>query len=237
MIEALPQPRVENRLLAGLPPEQYNRLQPHFEVVNLSKSKILYEAGETVRHMYFPNRGMISLLSVNEDGTTIEVGMVGYEGVVGIPAVLKIEKMPYEAMVQLPCDVVRIKGDVIRAEFDRGERLQELLLRYTHVLLTQISQSAVCNRFHTAEKRLCRWLLIARVRAKSNTLLLTQEIIAHMLGTPRTGVTMAALTLQKEGFITYRRGKIIILNPKGLEGYACDCYKVIKNELDNFIND
>lgn len=226
----------ENRLLATLTEDELGRLYPHMEVIRLPQSKVLYEAGATVHNLYFPNNGMISLLSMNSDGTTIEVGMVGDEGVVGLPVILEIDTTPYGAMIQLTAEVIKIKGSVVKAEFSRGGRLNHLLLRYTHVLLTQIAQSVVCNRFHTIEKRLCRWLLIARDRVKSNNLSLTQEIIAHMLGISRTGVTTAAVSLQRAGLIRYSRGRIEILNPRAMEAAACECYQVIKEEFDRFID-
>ncbi len=206
------------------------------EVIRLAQSKILYDAGATVHNLYFPNKGMISLLSMNSDGTTIEVGMVGDEGAVGLPVILEIDTTPYGAMVQLPAEVVKIKGSVIKAEFNRGGRLNRLLLRYTHVLLTQIAQSVVCNRFHTIEKRLCRWLLIARDRVKANNLHLTQEIIAHMLGISRTGVTMAAVSLQRAGLIRYSRGRIEILNARAMESTACECYQIVREEFERYID-
>lgn len=225
---------VQNRLLKALPRDQFERLLPHMELVRMTQSKVLYEAGDTVHNLYFPNTGMISLLSMNGDGTTIEVGMVGDEGAVGIPVVLRIDTTPYGAMVQLPCEAVKIKGEIVKAEFDQRGRLDELLLRYTHVLLTQISQSVVCNRFHTIEKRLCRWLLVARDRVNTDTLHLTQEIIAHMLGTSRTGVTTAAGALQRAGFIRYSRGRIVMLDREGMEDFSCECYQITKDEFDRF---
>jgi CRP-like cAMP-binding protein len=225
---------VENRLLRSLSEDQLKRMLPHMQVMHLPQSKILYEAGATVNNLYFPNNGMISLLSMNGDGTTIEVGMVGNEGVVGIPIVLRINTTPYGAMVQLPSEVIKIKGEIIKAEFERRGRFEELLLRYTHVLLTQISQSVVCNRFHTIEKRLCRWLLVAHDRVKSDNLRLTQEIIAHMLGISRTGVTTAAGALQKAGFIRYSRGQIVLLDRKAMEAFSCECYQIVNEEFKRY---
>lgn len=225
---------VENRLLKSLPEDQFERLMPHMHVMKLPQSRVIYEAGAKVSNLYFPNDGMISLLSMNGDGTTIEVGMVGNEGVVGIPVVLRINTTPYGAMVQLPAEVIKIGGEVIKAEFGTRSRLEELLLCYTHVLLTQISQSVVCNRFHTIEKRLCRWLLVARDRVKSDTLNLTQEIIAHMLGISRTGVTNAAGALQKAGFIRYSRGRILLLDRQAMEDFSCECYQITKEEFQRF---
>jgi len=229
--------QVQNKLLAALPQDELEQLLPNLEPVHLEKSEIIYVTGDAVKYSYFPNTGMISLLSTTESGATIEVAMVGQEGVMGIPPVLRINTTPYEAMVQITSEALRIKADSLVKEFDRGGTLQKLILRYTHVLLTQISQSAVCNRFHNIEKRLCRWLLVARDRIDSDYLDLTQEIIAHMLGTPRTGVTMAACALQKQGLISYARGKITILDRTGLEADACECYRIFKEEYDHFISE
>jgi|ERR1044071_459351 CRP-like cAMP-binding protein len=225
---------IENRLLKSLPEDQLARLSPHMEMMRLPQSRTLYEAGATVNNLYFPNDGMISLLSMNGDGTTIEVGMVGNEGVVGLPIVLRINTTPYGAMVQLPSEVIKIRGEIVKAEFERPGPFNHLLLRYTHVLLTQISQSVVCNRFHTIEKRLCRWLLVARDRVKHDTLHLTQEIIAHMLGISRTGVTTAAGALQKAGFIRYSRGRIVLIDRKAMEAFSCECYQITKEEFERF---
>jgi CRP-like cAMP-binding protein len=224
-----------NRLLAALPEEEFEHLLPNIELAHLEKGEIIYTIGDRIRYAHFPLTGMISLLSVTENGSTVELAMVGNEGIVGLPIVLSINKAPYEAMIQLTSDTVRIKAEVLKQEFDRGGRLQEFMLRYTHVLITQIMQSALCNRFHTVEKRLCRWLLIARDRVNSNTIDLTQEIIAHMLGSPRTGVTMAAGTLQQAGLIRYSRGRIVILDYQRLSDASCECYRVVKEEFNNFL--
>ena len=205
------------------------------ELSHLEKGEIVYMARDRIEYVYFPLNGMLSLLSTTESGATVEVAMVGSEGIVGLPVVLRMDKAPYEVMIQLTADSVRIEADVIKKEFDQGGRLQQMMLRYTHVLITQISQSAVCNRFHTVEKRLCRWLLIARDRVHSNTIDLTQEIIAHMLGIPRTGVTMAAGSLQRAGLIRYSRGKIVILDRQRLRAASCECYGIIKEEFDIFL--
>src|SRR6266446_2909125 len=232
-METNPHP-IKNRLLAALPTDEYKRLQPHLESVQLSNRRILCEAGDFIRHAYFLNSGMGSLLALTQAGATVEIAMVGNEGMLGIPAILGAHKTPYEMMVQLPGEGVRIKTDVIRAEFKRAGVLQDLLLNYTHALITQISQSAVCNRFHTVEKRLCRWLLLAHDRVQGDTFHLTQEIISYMLGTPRTGVTMAAGSLQDAGLIRYTRGKITIIDRRGLEETSCECYKIIVEGLDHF---
>lgn len=226
---------IRNRLLAALPDDGYKRLQPHFELVQLSNRKILCEAGDFISHAYFLNSGMGSLLALTQGGGTVEIAMVGNEGMLDIPAILGVHQTPYQIMVQLPGEGVKTKTDVIRAEFKRGGALQDLLLNYTHTLFTQITQSTVCNRFHTVEKRLCRWLLIAHDRVDGHTFHLAQEIISFMLGTPRTGVTMAAETLQDGGLIRYKRGKITILESPGLEQAACECYQVVAESLDHFL--
>src|SRR5687767_6910854 len=213
----------ENRLLASLPRGEYERLAPHLEPVRLVPGKILYHAGEKVRYAYFPRGGMICLLSTTEDGRTIEVAMISAEGMAGIPIILRAGVAPYQVMVQLAGNAVRIRGDALTEEFSRGDRLQELLLRYTHTLLTQIAQSAACNRFHTVEERLCRWLLTCRDRVQTDTIRLTQEFLSQMLGAPRTSITSIAGALQKEGSIRYTRGKFLILDRPRLEAASCEC--------------
>lgn len=227
---------IENQLLAVLPSEELERLKSQAEVVSLKKGDIICNAGDSVHHAYFINDGMLSLLSSTQSGSVIEVGMVGSEGMVGIPIVLGINTSPYEIMVQIEVsNALRVKAGQLMNEFNRGGRLHGVLLRYTHLVLTQVSQSAVCNRFHQTEERLARWLLVARDRARSDTFMLTHEIISHMLGTPRTGVTMAARILQQRGLITYSRGKITVLNRGGLENFSCECYEVIKDEFEQFL--
>jgi len=219
-----------NRLLAALPRQEYERLAPHLEPAHLPRGKTIALTGDTLRHAYFPANGMISLLSTSEGGEAIEVAMVGSEGFVGVPIILNAGVTPFWSVVQIQADAVRISGVALGREFDRGGRLRELLLKYSHSLLTQVAQSAVCNRFHTVQERLCRWLLVSRDRARSDTINLKQEDIAQMLGTARTGVTMAAVPLQDAGLIRYRRGKITILDREGLESAACECYSIVRKE-------
>jgi CRP-like cAMP-binding protein len=223
-----PDATFDNRLLAALPRDEYERLSPHLELVRLAPGQILYNVGDAVRHAYFPKGGMLSLLSITETGRTIEVGMIGNEGMAGIPIILSSGPAPYLVMVQLPCNALRIREGALMAEFKRGGRLQELLLRYTHALLTQVAQSAACNRFHTVEQRLCRWLLVSRDRVRADTLHLTQEFLSHMLGVPRTSVTAVAGALQERGLISYRRGKITILDRSGLKDTSCECYRRVR---------
>jgi CRP-like cAMP-binding protein len=227
--------RIENKILAALPPSEYERVLPHLEMVRLPKGKVLYHVGDVIRHVYFINDGQVSLLPITSDGATVEVAMVGNEGVIGISAILRSNRVPYEVMVQFPVkSALRVRAEVVREEFNRGGKLQDLLLCYTQVLLTQITQSAICNRFHPSDKRLARWLLIANDLVKSNTFNLTHEFIAHRLGTPRTGVTMAAGALQRDDLIRYSRGKITIRNREGLEHASCECYEIIRRELNDF---
>jgi CRP-like cAMP-binding protein len=229
-------PQNANQLLSSLPPQEYESLSRHLEHVPLPPGKILFNMGDPIRYAYFPTGGQVSLLSLTEDGMTVEVAMGGNEGVIGVPVILRMSTAPYTAMVQIgDGGALRVRSDVLRQEFDRGGRLQDLLLRYTHVLLTQVSQSAICNRFHSLEERLSRWLLLANDIARQDTFHLTQEFIAHMLGTPRTGVTMAAGALQKAGLIRYSRGRIHVLNRKGLEKSSCECYQIVRKEFDSFL--
>jgi CRP-like cAMP-binding protein len=225
----------KNRLLAALPRHEYERLAPHLEPVHLPRGKTIALTGDTLRHAYFPINGMISLLSTSGGGEAIEVAMVGSEGFVGVPIILKVGVTPYWSMVQIQADALRISAAALAREFDRGEQLHDLLLKYTHSLLAHVTQSAVCNRFHTVQERLCRWLLLSRDRVKSDTINLTQEFISQMLGTARTGVTMAAVPLQDAGLIRYRRGKITILDGEGLESAACECYTIVRKEVGHVL--
>jgi len=226
---------LSNKLLAALPRAEFDRLAPHLEQVNFPKDTILYDAGDVVRHAYFLQSGMISLLSVTDEEDVIEVGAVGYEGMVGIASVLPNKKAALRTLVQIPVGALQIKADTLRREFKRCEELRELLLGYTHTLVTQIAQSIACNHYHPIEKRLCRWLLMTRDCANDYTFHLTHEFISYMLGTTRTGVTEAAGVLQAKGLIHYRRGKITILNKEELEATACDCYRIIKEDSEHSI--
>lgn len=223
-----------NHILASLPDAEYGRLRPDLEHLQLAQGKLLHVAGNNIRNAYFPFSGMISLLSTTQEGKAVEVGMIGNEGMLGISAVLGIQVAPYQSVVQLPCSVLRIRADKLKAEFDRGGRLRELLLSYTHTLLTQISQSVCCNCYHTVEARLCRWLLISHDRAHTDILQLTQEFLSQMVGVPRTSVTAIASKLQKAGLIRYKRGKIELLDRTRLETFSCECYTVIRNEMSNY---
>jgi CRP-like cAMP-binding protein len=224
-----------NRLLAALPREEYEQLSTHLEMVRLTPGKILYHAGDTVRHAYFPMGGMICLLATTENGRTIEIAMLGTEGMAGIPIILGCGAAPYQVVVQLAGNALRVRGDVLRAAFNRGGRLQEILLRHTHALFTQVAQSAACNRFHTVEERLCRWLLVSHDRVQIDTIRLTQEFLSQMLGAPRSSVTEVAGALQSEGLISYSRGKITVLDRHGLEAASCECYRLVREGISHFL--
>ena len=178
---------------------------------------------------------MASLLSTTESGSTIEVGMVGYEGFVGTALILKMHRMPYRSMIQIAGHATKIKAKPLLDQFDKNLRLRDLVLRYLHVVLTQVSQSAVCNRFHTLEERLCRWLMISRDIIDSDEIPLTQELLSQMLGVARTGVTMTAGALQRSGLIRYGRGRITILDREAVADAACECYRIVKQEFDRFL--
>jgi CRP-like cAMP-binding protein len=230
-----PHDPVENRLLAALPGEEYERLRPHLKQVSFSLGGVVYESGAHLDHVYFPTTAIISLLYTMENGATAEMGLAGNEGVVGIALFMGGDTMPNRAIVQSAGDAIKIKAKVLQDEFARGGRFQHLLLRYTQALITQISQTAVCNRLHTVEEQLCRWLLLSHDRVKADELIMTQELIADMLGVRREGVTVAAGRLQDMGAISYVRGHIKILDREKLEATVCECYRVVKDEFDRLL--
>ena len=225
---------IGNRILAALSQEEFSRIFHHLEIVRLEKGELVYITGDKISHAYFPINGLFSLLSTTETGSTLEVAMVGNEGIVGLPTILRKDLIPYEVIVRVTTEAFKIRSEALQEEFDKGQALQDGLLRYLNVLITQISQSNVCNRFHTLEEALSRWLLIVQDRLNSNTLDFTQETISRALG-PRTGVTMAAGALQKVGLISYSRGKIVILDRPRLKARSCECYRIVHDELDNFL--
>ena len=224
-----------NLLLASLPLEEYQRLAPHIEVVNLKLGQVLYESGGQIDYLYFPLNSMISLLQTLEDGMTSEVGLTGNEGVIGIALFLGGETTPNQAIVQIGGQAIRLKANLAYSEFKRGGNFQLILLRYTQALITQISQTAICNRLHAVEQRFCRWLLLSHDRIKSNKLEMTQELVAKMLGGRRESVTVAAGRLQDAGLISYVRGIITILDRPGLEKMVCECYQVVKIEYERLL--
>jgi CRP-like cAMP-binding protein len=221
---------IENQILAALSAAEYQRLVPHLERVNLPIHQVLYSAGEPITHVYFPNQAVVSLVCIQEDGSTVEAGMVSNDGMVGLPVIWGGGSTTTTAFVQVADGAMRMKSEQLKAEFKRGGELQTLLLRYTQALFTQVTQTAACNRLHTIEERLARWLLIVADRVQSDQFPLTQEFIAQMLGCRRAGVTVAAGTLSRAGMISYKRGNITILNREDLEEASCECYSIIKNE-------
>jgi CRP-like cAMP-binding protein len=226
---------IDNRLLASLPADMCERLRPALELVSLALGAVVYEPGGGMDHVYFPTGAVVSLIYTMADGATAEMGLVGNEGVVGIALFMGGETTPNQAVAQVAGGALKMKAQVMLEEFRRGGPFQLALLRYTQALITQISQTAVCNRLHAVEQRLCRWLLLTRDRLPSDEILMTQEFIAHMLGVRREGVTAAAHHLQEAGLIRYARGHISILDRKGLEAAACECYRVVKDEFDRLL--
>jgi CRP-like cAMP-binding protein len=221
-----------NHLLASLPRREYQRLLPGLEEIPLLFEKVLYEAGELILDVYFPTSGIVSLLAAVEDRATLEVGLVGSEGMVGVPVFMGVKASRNRAVVQGVGLAMKMKATAFRKECANGGRLPHLLRRYTHSLLTQISQAAVCNRFHPIDARLARWLLMTRDRMGADEFALTQEFLSNMLGVRREGVNKAAGMLQQQHLISYSRGTLTILNRAGLEAVACKCYGIIKEEYD-----
>ena len=225
----------ENRLLAALPNDEYERLLPSLQQVSFSLGEVVYEFGGHLDYVYFPTTSIVSLLYTMENGASAEMGLTGNDGVVGIALFMGGGTMPNRAVVQSAGAAIRMKAKVLQDEFAMGGKFQQLLLRYTQALITQISQTAVCNRLHSVEQQLCRWLLLSHDRVKSDELIMTQELIADMLGVRREGVTVAAGRLQDEGAISYVRGHIKILNRQRLEETVCECYRVVKDEFDRLL--
>ena len=226
---------VANRLLAALPKKDRQRLLPDLEAVTLTFGDILFEPGERLRHVYFPDDSVVSLLSAVEDRELLEVGMVGNDGMAGLPVFMGVNESRSRGLVQGAGGAMRMTAAALRRETGAGGALNKLLLRYSHSLLTQVSQSAACNRFHPVNARLARWLLMTHDRIAGDEFRLTQEFLSHMLGVRREGVTLAAGELQKRKLISYSRGHLRILNRAGLEDVACQCYRVVKDEYDNFL--
>ena len=231
----IPSPR-QNRLLAALPAPDYERLLPNLELESLSLGGVVYESGGKLSYVYFPTNSIISLLYLMENGASAEIAVTGNDGLVGIALFMGGESTPSRGIVQSAGNSYRLKAAVLKKEFEQGGALQHLALRYTQALITQMAQTAVCNRHHSVEQQLCRWLLLSLDRLPSNELAMTQELIANMLGVRREGVTEAAGNLQKAGLIRYRRGHITVLNRPMLEDYVCECYAVVKKEYDRLLS-
>jgi len=225
----------QNHLLAALPAEEYNRLLPHLELTPMPLGWALYESGSHMSYLYFPTTSLVSLLYVMEDGASAEIAITGNEGLVGIALFMGGETTPSRAVVQSAGNGYRLRASVAKAEFALGSNLQHLALRYTQALITQMSQTAVCNRHHALDQQLCRWLLLSLDRLSGDELIMTQELIANMLGVRREGVTEAAGKLQTEGLIRYSRGHIKVVNRAKLEKRVCECYGVVKKEYDRLL--
>lgn len=224
-----------NRLLAALPKKEYQRLRPEMEEVSMPFAEVLYESGERIRHVYFPNDSIVSLIAEVADRSSLEVGIVGNEGLAGIPVFMGVETSQHRAIIQGEGTAMRMKASAMRKESGRAGPLHALLHLYTHSLLTQVTRSAACNRFHMVDARLARWLLMSGDRLGRDEFRLTQDFISNMLGVRREGVSKAAGALQQNGLINYSRGRIRILDRAGLEAVACDCYGIIRDESDSYL--
>ena len=225
----------QNHLLAALSAGERDRLYPHLRLVPLPLGKVLYESGDVLGHVYFPTDSIVSLLYVLADGASAEISVVGNEGLIGVALFMGGETTPSRAIVQSAGHAYRLIGQLLKDEFHRNGELQLLLLRYTQALITQMAQTAVCNRHHSVDQQLCRWLLLSLDRLSSNQMTMTQELIANMLGVRREGVTEAAGKLDKLGVIRYARGRITVLNRPLLERLCCECYAVVKKESDRLL--
>jgi len=234
LVDSSPDPR-QNHLLAALPDAEFRRLLPQLDWVALPVGHVLYESGSKLSHVYFPTTALVSLLYELEDGTSAETALVGNEGIVGIAVFMGGESRLGRAVVLGAGHGFRLGAQALRDEFEQSGPLMELLLRYTQALITQIAQTAVCNRRHSLDQQLCRWLLLSLDRLPGDDVVMTQQVIANMLGVRREGVTEAALELQKLGLIHYARGHIAVLDRAGLEERACECYAVVKNEYDRLL--
>jgi CRP-like cAMP-binding protein len=223
-----------NTILAALPAGELDQLMLKLDPVQLKLNEVLYLPGERIQHVYFLTGGIISLLTILEDGTTIEAAVVGSEGIVGLSVIMGVEKANNEALVQAEGLALRMRAEDLRATFNKESALRDSLMSYIHVLLTMLSQNAACNRMHTVEERLARWLLLTHDRVDKNEFVFTQEFMSHMLGVRRAGVSVAANTLRKAGLIDYQRGEITVLNRPGLEDASCECYRTIEALSDGF---
>ena len=234
---SLPHSPNQNHLLAALPTVEFERLAPHLELVPMLLGETLYEPGGQLQHVYFPTTAIVSLLYILESGLSSEIAGVGNEGILGISLFMGGDTTPSSAVVQTAGHGYRLQGRLLKEEFSRAGLMQRLLLRYTQALVTQMFQTAACNRHHSIEQQLCRWLLLTLDRLPSNELIMTQELVASTLGVRREGITEAAGKLQRAGFIRYRRGHIAVLERSGLETRACECYAVVKKEIGRLLSD
>ena len=225
----------KNKLLAALPPMEWQRWEAQLESIALPLGQVLYESGSTLGHVYFPTDAIVSLLYVMENGASAEIAVVGNEGLVGVSLFMGGESTPSRAVVQSAGNGFRLRAQLVKDEFNRSGPVLHLLLRYTQALITQMAQTAVCNRHHSLDQQLCRWLLLSLDRLHDNELVMTQELIANMLGVRREGVTESALKLAQDGLIRYARGRISVLDRPALERRTCECYAVVKREYDRLL--
>ncbi len=225
----------QNDLLAALPEAEWQRWQPQLELIEMPLGKVLYESGASMAYLYFPTNAIVSLLYVLESGASAEIAVVGHEGVVGVSIFMGGGSTPSRAVVQSAGMGYRLRADAVKSEFERAGPVMHLMLRYTQALITQMSQTAVCNRHHSLDEQLCRWLLLSLDRLEGSELVMTQELIANMRGVRREGVTEAATKLQRAGLISYSRGRITVLDRPELEKRTCECYAVVKREYDRLL--
>ena len=237
VVKANPADSRRNHLLAALPEEDFLRINSHLELVSLDLGQVLYESGDRMTHIYFPTTAIISLLYIMQNGGTAEIGIAGNNGLIGIALFMGGDTTSNRAVVQSAGDAVRMEAGKLRDEFKRGGVFQDVLLRYTQALMTQIAQTAVCNRLHNVEQQLCRWLLINHDQLPADKLVMTHDLIANMLGVRREGVTVAAGHLQDLGLIEYSRGTVHILDRVGLERVCCECYGVVSDEYDRLLGE
>ncbi len=234
-LKTKPPDRKANQLLAALPEAEWQRWLPKLEPINMPLGHVLYESGNTLSHVYFPITSIVSLLYVLENGASAAIAVVGNEGIVGISLFMGGESTPSRAVVQSAGGGLRLKAQMMKDEFNKNGAVLHLMLRYTQALITQMAQTAVCNRHHSLDQQLCRWLLLSLDRLQGDALVMTQELIANMLGVRREGVTEAALKLQQAGLIRYARGRISVLDRAGLERRTCECYAVVKKEYERLL--
>lgn len=225
----------ENKILAALPREEFEALKDKLKPVRLKLGDSVYLPEQKIDYVYFVARGIVSLLAALENGATVEAGVIGPEGMAGIAAILGADSTPNQALVQGEGHALRMSTNDIRAEFRKGGKLRDYLLRYTHTLFTQVAQTAACNRLHSIEQRLARWLLLTQDRVASPEFTLTQDFLSRMLGVRRAGVSVAANTLKQAGLIDYRRGTMVVLDRAGLEKYSCECYRIVRSEYDRYL--
>jgi CRP-like cAMP-binding protein len=231
-----PDNKFHNWLLAGLPAEEYARLLPYLEKIALDTGEVLYQPQEPIQYLYFPDNGcVVSLTTALQDGSTVEVGAVGSEGVVGLSLFWGVQASPYGAVVQITGGALRLNADVLSLMLGQLGSLHSILLRYTHAIVVQIAQTAACNCKHSIEERFARWLLVCRDRVSSDDFPITHELIAEMLGVRRAGITETAVAFQKKGWIRYKRGDLTMLDRAGLEQASCECYRVVRRELENYL--